>query len=74
MELFVLYNKYMPKKYTSKDLLIQYSWGIFGALLKSELRQLTWSMIYTNQATSLTREIALKSVVGLVILVLIRPR
>ena len=34
MELFVLYNKYMPKKYTSRDLLIEFSWGIFGALKK----------------------------------------
>ena len=47
------------KKYISKDLLN------FQAIKKDESRQLTWSIIYTNQAPSLARAIAVKSVIGL---------
>ena len=49
--LFALYNKYM-KKYISKDLL-NFSGGIFGALKK------------VNRATSLARDIAVGSMIGL---------
>ena len=37
----------------------------FLGIKKDESRQLTWSMIYTNQATSLARDIAVRSVIGL---------
>ena len=56
--LFVLYNKYM-KKYISKDLLN------FRVIKKDESRQLTRSMIYRNQVTSLACDIAVRSVIGL---------
>ena len=51
------------KKYISKNLL-NFPGEISG-IKKSESRHLTWSMIYTNQATSLARDIAVRSVIGL---------
>ena len=60
MESIVIYNKYM-KKYISKDLL-NFP-GEFWGIKKEESRQLTWSMIYTNQATLLARDIALSVIV-----------
>ena len=39
--------------------------GNVRGIKKDESRQLTWSVIYTNQATSLTRDIAVRSVIGL---------
>ena len=38
---------------------------IYRGIKKDESRQLTWSMVYTNQATSLARDIAVRSVIGL---------
>ena len=43
----------------------EFSWGIFRGIKKDESRQLTWSMMYTNQATSLARHIAVRSFIGL---------
>ena len=37
----------------------------FRGIKKVESRQLTWSVIDTNQATSLARDIAVRSVIGL---------
>ena len=51
------------KKYISKDLL-NFP-GEITSIKKDESRQLTWSKIYTNQATSLARDIAVRSVIGL---------
>ena len=36
-----------------------------GGIKKDESRQVTWAVIYTNQATSLARDIAVRSVIGL---------
>ena len=47
------------KKYISKDLLN------FRVIKKDESRQLTRSMIYRNQVTSLACDIAVRSVIGL---------
>ena len=44
------------KKYISKDLLNFHE--EFSGIKKDELCQLTWSMIYTNQAMSLADDIA----------------
>ena len=60
--LFVIYNKYM-KKYISKDLL-NFPGEFWGALKKMNTSA-DVSMIYTNQATSLARDIAVRSVIGL---------